>query len=66
MNETAPKLLYTINEVSASLCMGRTTVYAEIKKGNLHSLKVGKKRLVPADSLKKWVENITFNQSSSV
>lgn len=63
MNEKAPKLLYSINEVSSSICIGRTSVYAEIKNGNLDSVMVGKLRLITAESLKKWVERKPIDAS---
>ena len=63
MNTTAKKLLYTIDEASDALSLGRTTLYAEINKGNIFSLKVGKRRMVPVASLEKWIEKLAKDQA---
>jgi len=35
--------------------VGRTTIYAAISSGELRSLKIGTRRLVAVDALRKWL-----------
>ena len=62
MNTSNLKLLYTINEASAQLCRGRTSIYADIKSGKLKAVKDGKHRLITGESIKKYVEDLVREQ----
>ena len=35
--------------------LGRTTIYAALKAGDLKSLKIGTRRLIMVDTLKAWL-----------
>ncbi len=35
--------------------IGRTTIYRAIGSGELRSLKIGKRRLIAVDALRKWL-----------
>ena len=48
--ERPPELL-SIAQASQRLGIGRTAVYDAIGRGELRSLKVGRRRLIPADAL---------------
>ncbi len=50
-----PKVLLTIEEAAAALSLGRTYTYQLILQGDLLSIKVGRKRLVPAFALHEFV-----------
>lgn len=49
------KILLTVEEAAARLSLGRTSVFAMVKSGELRSLKVGKARRIVAESLHTWV-----------
>lgn len=53
---TIPKIGYTINQSAEMLGVGRTTLYKEIKNGHLKIIKLGRRTIVPADSIKKLLE----------
>ena len=44
---------------AASLGLGRTTTYRLIKEGRLRSIKVGRRRLVPADEIARFLRDET-------
>jgi excisionase family DNA binding protein len=48
-SEVAPRA-YRVDDFCRSFGVGRTTVYALLKNGTLHSVKIGRRRLITADS----------------
>jgi excisionase family DNA binding protein len=50
-----PERLLSIPAAAAALSIGRTAVYSEIQSGRLRSLKVGRRRLVPASALAAYI-----------
>lgn len=52
------KTLYTIEEAINELGIGRTSLYQEIKKGNLTRKKFGNKTLILGTSIEEWVLNL--------
>ena len=48
-------LLYTIPDVMTLLRLGKTQVFEEIRRGRIRSVKVGRARRVPAQSLTDFV-----------
>jgi excisionase family DNA binding protein len=46
-----PPELLDIRTAAARLSLGRTAVYGAITRGELRSVKVGRRRLIPADAL---------------
>ncbi len=51
----APDRLLDIAATSEALSLGRSLVYAEIAAGRLRSVKVGRRRLVPAGALAEFI-----------
>ena len=49
------KLLLSIPETCEETNLGRTKVYELISEGQIETVKVGRRRLVPYDSLLAWV-----------
>jgi excisionase family DNA binding protein len=49
------KVAYTIAEVCAMASIGRTTVYQSIKEGQLRAIKLGRRTLILAEDLRKWL-----------
>lgn len=50
---------YDITSFSQAFKIGRTKVYEEIKSGRLKTLKVGRRRIIPIESVNKWVALLT-------
>ena len=50
----APEQLLSVDAAAAALGVGRTTLYAEIQAGRCRSVKVGRRRLVPASAVAEY------------
>lgn len=50
------KLAYSINETAKALSLGRTSVYALIAEGRLETFRLGTRRLVKAESVRRLVD----------
>lgn len=50
-----PRLSYRISEAARATGLSRSTLYSLIQAGRLHSVKVGKARLIPADEVARIV-----------
>lgn len=53
---TPPGALLTTAEVMARTRLGHTMVYGLLRTGDLRSLKVGRRRLIPVEWLEEWLE----------
>jgi excisionase family DNA binding protein len=49
------KLAYSINDAARALSLGRTSIYAMIADGRLDAFKLGRRRLITADSVRRLV-----------
>ena len=56
MNPTAPEpsLLLTVGEAASSLRVSTRTVVRLVKRGELKSIRIGRRVLLPRDSLKEF------------
>jgi len=52
------KLAYSIQEACGLLSIGRTTLYSLIGQGDLAILKVGRRTLIPAESLNTLIQGV--------
>jgi len=50
-----PDRLLSIDEAAALLGLGRTATYGELQAGRLRSVKVGRRRLVPAAAISAYI-----------
>lgn len=50
------RLVYSVNETARMLSMGRTSIYAMIADGRLEAFKLGRRRLVKAESIRRLIE----------
>ena len=51
----APDRLLDVDEAAAALNLGRTATYQEISRGQLRSVTVGRRRLIPAAALRDFI-----------
>ncbi|TAK70476.1 MAG: DNA-binding protein [Actinomycetota bacterium] len=54
-----PPILLTPEQAARVLGLGRTTVYALMRDGELRSVRLGRSRRIPYASLVEFVERIT-------
>ncbi|WP_324252534.1 helix-turn-helix domain-containing protein [Enemella evansiae] len=52
------RLLYSVNEAMELLNLGRSVIYELIRSGQLRTVKVGRRRLVPAKALDDYVNGL--------
>jgi hypothetical protein len=52
------KIAYSINELTQILPLGRTSIYAEIAKGNLVAKKIGRRTLILSGDLERFLGNL--------
>ena len=59
-NPTTPlaKLAYGVDDVAELLSLGRTTVVALVSSGEIPSIKVGGRRLIPRRDLDEFIESL--------
>lgn len=50
------RFAYSINETARALSLGRTSIYALISDGRLETLKLGRRTLVKAESIRRLIE----------
>jgi excisionase family DNA binding protein len=58
------KLAYTINEVAAVLSISRSGVYRLINDGQLQPVKVGRKTLLPTETVQAWLNDLKARSAS--
>jgi excisionase family DNA binding protein len=52
----APDRLLSVDEAAHTLGIGRSRLYVEIGKGHVRSISSGRRRLIPASAITKFVE----------
>ena len=57
-----PERLLSIDEAAAALGIGRTALYNELRACRLHSLKVGRRRLIPESAITAYIEALTYGE----
>jgi excisionase family DNA binding protein len=50
-----PKLVYGVEEAAELISVGRTTLFTLIASGDIESYTEGRRRLIPAEALDKYV-----------
>lgn len=55
ISETTAKLAYSIKEACSATSLGRTTIYDCINSGQIKTVRIGGRTLIPAQSLQAFV-----------
>lgn len=50
-----PKLAFSISDASAACNIGRTTIYAAIRDGDLQVCKIGRRTVIMESALRQWL-----------
>lgn len=51
-------MLYTIEQASAQLAIGRTRFYEIIRRGEIETVKIGRSRRITRQALEAFVDNL--------
>ncbi|MCC6948846.1 MAG: helix-turn-helix domain-containing protein [Bradyrhizobiaceae bacterium] len=51
-------LVYSLKEASRLVGIGKTGLYREVKAGRLSLHKAGKRSLIRADELRRWLDSL--------
>jgi len=62
---TVTPFAYSIAQACALSSVGRTTLYAAIGRGELRTLKVGRRRLITAEALHAWLNSCPAETSNA-
>lgn len=54
--QAAPDRLLNIGQAAEALGIGRSALYGELAAGRLRSVKVGRRRLIPASAIRAFIE----------
>lgn len=57
-----PRLMLTVEQAAEALGIGRTTMFALIKAGEIQAVRIGRLRRVPADAIEAHVQRLTDEQ----
>lgn len=58
-----PRRMLTVEQAAEALGIGRTTMFALIKSGAVHSVLIGRLRRVPADELDAYTARLDADQA---
>jgi excisionase family DNA binding protein len=61
----AAKLLLKVEEVTEMLNLGRSKLYQYLLTGELRSVKVGRRRLIPPDAVHEFVQKLESTQEGA-
>ncbi|HSZ31247.1 MAG TPA: excisionase family DNA-binding protein [Pseudonocardiaceae bacterium] len=62
MRDTRVKLAYSVDEACSATSLGRTAVFDLLRRGEIASVKVGRRRLIPVASLDAYLARLVAEQ----
>lgn len=63
--ESSFRIAFSIDEFAKAASIGRTQVYQEIKAGRLRPVKCGKRTLLTADEVRRWLERLPNSHAAA-
>jgi excisionase family DNA binding protein len=60
--QSEPRLMLTVEQAAEALGIGRTTMFALIKSGEIESVLIGRLRRVPADAIDAYFAHLAAEQ----
>jgi excisionase family DNA binding protein len=66
MADARGKLAYSIDEAFPALSIGRTQLFDLLRRGEITSVKVGRRRLIPAASLDAYLARLIAEQTDEI
>lgn len=57
-NKEVMKRLLDMKEVASALHVGRSTAFGLVASGQLRSVRIGRRRLVPAEALEQFITGL--------
>ncbi len=63
-NPTPPRLLLDVTEVAQILGLGRSHVYSYVMRGELRSLKLGRRRKITVESVREFIQRLQAEAES--
>lgn len=59
------RVLLTVEEAARRLSIGRTTMYALLKDGQINSVRIGRRRRIPAEALTAYTDRLAAEQNAA-
>ena len=59
---SAPPILLSVPEACSAARIGTTMLYSLLSSGAIRSVKVGRRRLIERDSIKRWQASLIANE----
>ena len=63
-NGTATRLTVTVVEAGRLLGLSRNSVYEAVRRGDIPSISIGRRRLIPRGSLERMLESATTTNNA--
>ena len=60
-----PRIMLTVEEAAEAIGVGRTTMFALLKSGELESVLVGRLRRVPVDAIEAYKVRLMSEQNAT-
>jgi excisionase family DNA binding protein len=60
---TTPRVMLTPEQAADAIGVGRTTLFALIKSGDIDSVRIGHLRRIPADAIEAYAQRLITEQT---
>jgi len=61
-DQVEPRRMLTVEQAAEALSVGRTTMFALVKSGDIESVRIGHLRRIPADAIDAYVASLVAEQ----